>query len=846
MSNDDLVAIMTDDALGRLQNRNDDLGVLAAAELIQRKVDAGDVQGVPALIEELGKMGTTAGRLLRHFREMKRATPQGLYSIINGMVERRGNKLTESQANRLTAITEALMYHQNRLKDLMERAIRGENVDNEIKQAKADLERAESELNNLVNKVVEKGWGEIGVSIMQGNLLTPMSQFTNVGANLANALIKIPVDLLAAPIDRLAEVLGMNVERKHRVSLGAYMYGLRRFGSGFVEAIDQIITGKEEAGTEWRVNRGFMPIRSFMAAWSNKDLPLGADGKTSASQRTKLFVQGTLGIPAEVMFRFLSLGDTPFRRMVEGFELYQAGINKGLEGEALKRFVKYPNKEDLAYAEREGRKLTFQEETTASKAAEDAVSFFERLFARGFDWMPGVDGRAFGKFFVRANMPYVRTPANILYDTLTFVTPYVAIPRILGSIAKGDTHAASENLAKLIIGTTTMQVAAKMVSLGLISGAIEWTEDEEKNIAYDQFPPNSINVSALRRWIDTGDSSKQEDDFFVGYNKLGVIGAIIGATVKSTTRDEAREEDPFSVNKIIRDAFGINAFGSIAYMMDQSFLQGMNNLISVISSSDADDFERQFERWYSSMFQATSSIVLPNSLSAYHRAEREYMPDTRITKDMPLAERLIKRMEYTIRDRVGANNMPIRINWKGEPITQTPRGTSGFAYQFFDIMKTRQGEADDVSQEIWRLYEETEELSSIVGTPYYATTRKVSVPQMIERSNKEREAWARTGKTYTFLDDPDFVESKVYLSVEEINKAMELSGKERYALARQLMNTKEYMSEMSNMERIEALNKIDEKFSGFKEIDEDGNFRSHTLYLLDVIEQKYLEMKEDE
>jgi hypothetical protein len=161
-------------------------------------------------------------------------------------------------------------------------------------------------------------------------------------------------------------------------------------------------------------------------------------------------------------------------------------------------------------------------------------------------------------------------------------------------------------------------------------------------------------------------------------------------------------------------------------------------------------------------------------------------------------------------------------------------------------MKTRQGEADNVSQEIWRLYEETEELTSIVGTPYYATTRKVDVPNMSERSKKEKEAFNRTGKKYTFLDDVDFIDGSIYLSVEEINKAMELSGKERYALARQLMNTTEYMTEMSNAERIEALNEIDEKFNGLKEIDNDGNFRSHTLYLLDVIEQKYLEMKENE
>jgi len=43
-----------------------------------------------------------------------------------------------------------------------------------------------------------------------------------------------------------------------------------------------------------------------MAAISEGDIPL--------SQRAKLTLQGTLGAPAEIMFRALSFGDTPFRR----------------------------------------------------------------------------------------------------------------------------------------------------------------------------------------------------------------------------------------------------------------------------------------------------------------------------------------------------------------------------------------------------------------------------------------------------------------------------------------------------------------------------------------------------
>lgn len=842
MSEEDLVSIMTDDGLGRLSNRNDDVGVLAGAEIIRRKIADGDLDAIPPLIEELSKIGTTAGRILRHFRELKGSTPKGLTDIIEKMVEKRGNKLTDSQRTELQTYANKLFELQTKQRKLMERAIRGEDVETELNEVNKQLKEAERNMDTFANKYIEKGWGQIGQMLIQGNLLTPMSQFTNVGANLVNALVKVPVDLLALPLQKLAAKFGFTEGTDRQASISAYMYGIRKFGTGFMEAIDQIITGQESGDTEWRVNRGFAPFRSIMAAYRGGEaLPLGADGKASNSQRLKLFVQGTLGVPAEIMFRFLSLGDTPFRRMVEGYELYQAGLNMGLQGDALKKFLKYPTRAEMEAAAVEGRKLTFQEETVASKAAEDAVSFAERLFSKAFDWIPGVDGMAFGKFFVRSNIPYVRTPANILYDTLTFVTPYIAVPRMLAELSNGNAREASRTLAKLITGTTITQVGAMMVKEGLLSGAIDWEEDEEKNMAYDQFPPNSINVSGLQRWIKGESTAKQNDDYFIGYNKLGVIGAILGATAKSTRKDELGDIDPFSVNKILRDAFGINAFSSISYMMDQSFLQGMTNLIDVFSASDIDDLESTSERWLGSMFQAVSATVLPNTLSAINRMDREYMPDFRVTDDMSWEQRVLKKFEYTLRDRTfNTDGIPVRVNWKGEPIRQTPRGTSGFAYNMFDITKARQGEDDLVSNEVWRLYENTEELPSAVGTPYYAQKRKISVPSISTRTKKERDAFDKLGKDYQFLKDEEFVNGSVALNTEQINKLMEISGRQRYSELEALVASEEYMS-MTDKERIEAMNDINENYKSLKEYDGDS-FKPHTIQALDFIEEQYLKM----
>tara|TARA_Y100000289_G_C3931177_1_gene156521 strand:- start:497 stop:9928 length:9432 start_codon:yes stop_codon:yes gene_type:complete len=833
-SDSELIDIMTDDGLGRLSQRNDDLGVLASAEMINRAVARGDMDAIPDLIEEAAAMGTTAGRILRHLRELKGSTPKGIEQIIIKAVERKGNTLSDEQKSRLQKMAADMFRVGNEHEALMKRAIAGEDVEVELKAKTKEVKEAERALETFANATIERGWGEIGGLLIQGNLLTPMSQITNVGANMVNALGKVAVDAIALPIERMVNMFGIDSPMKRNYSINAYLHGMRRFGAGFVEALDQIYTGQEADVTEWRMTRGFAPFRSLMSAMGKGDLPLGPDGKAGLNTRAKLFVQGTLGIPAEVMFRFLSLGDTPFRRYVEGIELYQMGKNQGLEGDALKNFLKFPNKKAREMAEAEGKKLTYQEETIASRTADDFVKFVERMTARFFNWIPGTDGTAMARFLIRSNIPYRRTPANILYDTLTFATPYVAVPRMMAELKNGDARGASQTLAKSMIGGMATQVTLMMIREGLISGAIEWNEDEEKNIAYDQFPPNSINISALKRWMGGGDPAKQEDDEFISYMKLGILGTVMGSVVKGVDRTELKKRDYSGdqwVTHVIQDSFGIQAFSSIAHMMDQSFVQGMNNLVQVISTGD----ERTWENWLGTTFQAMSATALPNTLSAFYRAERDYLPDTRITKDMSFAERVMKKFEYTIKSRTfGLGELPIRRNWKGEKIEQTPRGTNGIAYQLFDITKSRQGEADAVSNEIWRLYEQTEDLTTVCGTPGYVQKKKLNVPNVRAKHIKMLE---EEGLNYTWVNDQEFMADRLYLNTDQLNRLMEASGKERYAEVEQFMETEEYNA-MDDEAKVEALNDINDNYNSAIEI-HDGKFRNHTKVLFEIMQEVY-------
>ena len=203
-----------------------------------------------------------------------------------------------------------------------------------------------------------------------------------------------------------------------------------------------------------------MPFRSLTAAVSNDGLPLMMDGKPTKidSQRVKLFVQGTLGIPAEIMFRLLSVGDTPFRRMFEGIELYEQANELGLEGEARDNYIKYPGKRAQQIAESRGRRITFQEETPASRAADEFVGILERLF----DGIPFMDG----KFLLGTFIPCRRTPANILYET-HLAAPPVAVARAYNAMSNGDGKEASQNIDEALIGGMASTTAMMLIKEGL-------------------------------------------------------------------------------------------------------------------------------------------------------------------------------------------------------------------------------------------------------------------------------------------------------------------------------------------------------------------------------------------
>ena len=834
MSPQELVSLMRGDALNNLATRNDDVGVLAGIELINRLQEEGNDIGIVSVLDQLAAVGTTAGRVLRHMAELKTSSPQGMANVIIKKSEAQGKILSEAQKKEILDATKRYMEAYRLAEKFMERGIAGEDVENQYKRAVDELDAAQRDMDTLANKYVEKTWAEIGQQLVQGNLLTMMSQSRNVVYNIANIIPKTVIDIMSMPTSKAFELLGLGKEQR-KLSLAGYLYAMNKFGGGVVEAMEQVITGREKDMSEWRMSRGFMPIRSLMHAMST-DLPEGQRLRDEFNQRAKLLVQGTFGIPAEAMFRLLSLGDVPFRRFAEGLELYNLGRGKGLEGEALAQFLKFPDKDSAEQGATEGRKLTFQEPMGLARGSMWIIDNMARGMGQAFKNVKGFNAEGFFKFLIRLNVPYVSTIANFTEETLTYASPVFGGGKMAIQMSNGEYTEASKTLSKVMVGQAVSSTALYLISEGLLSGSVDWEDDEKTNLMYDTFPPNSINVSGLRRLMNGEDPSPQAGDEFRSYQTLGVFGTIMGAYAHSTTPEAAREmqKQPFTSNNMLKKLFGFDNVSVIAYMMDQSFLQGLNGITSVIAStSDPDDFERAFFRYAETISKAFSSMFLPNVLSGIDQATREHLPDKR---DVDLADRI----KNHVRERTfNTGGLPVKVNWKGERIDQAPVGGNQFAYYMFDAMKSRTAPQDEVSIEILNLYLDTGVLTKAVGTPYYASSvyKKLRPPSV--KRGKAKKAYANLGKRYQFLDNPqeDFF---VRMTSEEINNALEMSNTLRYNDIQSYMQTEEYQK-MSNNEKIEALDDINDRYKSLLSYNPDGSFMEHSKYILEIMERRYLE-----
>tara|TARA_R110001606_G_scaffold2860_4_gene12387 strand:- start:938 stop:3472 length:2535 start_codon:yes stop_codon:yes gene_type:complete len=763
MTEEELLENMTAEGLNRVSSSagpgkgENDISVLAAVELINRKAEAGE--DVSELLIDLAKVGTTVGRMLRHFAELKSATPLGIVATIQGALSKVNRIMSQTQSEKLTDIAGRFIKAGSMVKDLRDQieSEYSKETESKLEKATKELDKVTRELNKFTSIIVPKKIMDLLSTTIQGNLLTPISQVTNVGANLFQIATSIPTRGFETLFSKITSKFSGGKSRSFKYSLMAIPYAIKQGGVGVAEAINTIIMGG--ASADKIVHTGFLPTAAFLAAISDtkfaamvnkalgKEVIKGdvlaqmANGKIAVSDRLKSLYEGVFGVAPEIMFRFLALGDKPFSRFAEGMEVYQQAAKLGLKGAALKNYVKYPNKKQQREITEAGRRLTFQQDSTIATGFFGATNWLEKQ---------GSVGKAVA-FALKLTMPYVKTPANIFTETLKFAVPGIGMASAIRNFQKKDMSSGASDLAKAATGQILVMVANKLIASGLVSGAFDDEDEDERSLKYLKFPPMSINRSGLSRLINGEDPEYRDGDVFIRYDKFGIPGMVIGARVTSIKNNltEAKDQEdgyyigendkglfePFSK---VFDELGVG-LGTVQFLNSQSFLTGANGLLSVLSGEAS---EYDVEKWFENTFRSLSAIPLPNTLSSIHRSVREYMPNIRTNS-------VEKKFKYILMDRLfDTDGIPIKIDLLGNKIPQTPEGADEWIFNMLDFTKKQKSRDQLVLNEIYRLYELQEQSDVIPGFPQRIKkipTRHPETGAKVTGWNPEKEEEYRRG-----------------------------------------------------------------------------------------------------
>jgi len=696
MPDDMLWQRMSETTPGVALNSEENYGVLAGLEYMNRKLQAGeDVQPV---IEHLAKMGTSVGQLLRQFGELRNKVPEHLLAMVEKMLAKHKRFLVDGQKQELIrraradfAARDALRQAEAEYKEDFSEA-NAKKVD----QLNREADKTNRRLINYVRDVSPRSVSEILTLALQGNLLTPMSQVANIAGNLSFVPLQASYRSVAASLDALHTYFTgtSRTVLAPQVGTGAMVRGA---GRGVRQAAQQMRYGIESGSVAGEKITGFRPVRSFLQAVKADNLPVDKSGRIPRGDRLKKLLEAFVGSSAEPMLRALAFGDMPFKQGARQRLLTEQGRIRGLKGEELQQFVRFPDRKALTVVDRESREAVFQQENRAANIVYHVKQQLRDIPVAG----PTLD--------VVATMvvPYVKTPVNLAWEGLQFAAPELSLARALFFATKKRRREAYMALGKAVTGQMMLLGAYYLYKHGLMSGDPD-KEKKLRGLQYGTLAPNSVNLSGIRRLKQGEDPAWREGDTIMGYNKLGFFGIVANMVASS---EDARKKEAVRSGQT-PDAAALDYFGRVVNTYPQlasatlntTMLKGTSTLLEAIES-------QRYDYWLSSMFQAASSIPLPNTLAAVNRTRMVYLPemkgDTRLDS---FANAVKAKLMMT-------DDLPLKRDFFGRPIQATPASAEPWVYNFIDVTKQRQIPADPFIRQVWDVYQATGDAGAIPSIP---------------------------------------------------------------------------------------------------------------------------------
>jgi hypothetical protein len=742
-----------EDVISAANSRNDIVGDVAKVTMYKRYADAGDAVRANQYLEMVTKPGTDLGQRLNVFKLIK-MEPSAYASAVAKVVEKSGYRIDEAMAGRIANLKKLSNSAENRFNSLAEKA-RNSLDDVDIKaaiNAEKNYTKSLYDLQIVEGRLIPKKlFAETLPTIIQGNLLSPISLTTNIWSNVINA----PLRMASRQGAFLTQEVGRAFQKLAGKELGPRLIapptggitrtieagkaGLRGIGEGLVGvrrglSAEGLLSGEKI--------KGFKPLTAFKQFWTGeglaKPIQKGFRGaSTQALDRLRLATEATLGVPAETMLRLLQLGDAPFRRIAQARLLSEQAQLAGKTGKALQVAVRLPTAQQLSKIEQEAAEAVFQQDTVLTRAALSAANLF------GAGNKSGI-ARLIGKSII----PYAKTPANVIDEMLEFSLPPYALIKAVRAAKSKDYRTSQMMIGKALTGSVLIGVAKTLSDAGIIGGKPSVSE-KVRDVQYQTLTPRSINLSALNRFANGESTAIEPGDKVISLDKMGITGAILSIINSSMDATKQGKEGSFEFSSLLPE--------TLSFAFNQSFLKGTNSLLSAMMDGSG----ATLDKWISDYYGVVASIPFPNTLTAVSRSMRETMPEKFQIKDVPGdgVERMINVFGEVLSRRLPSmdEDMPRRIDIWGREVPQTPEGADPIAYNFFDVTKGREVSYDPITLGIYKIFKATDDGDVVPPKPLRNfTLRNVQYrldPELYEKYARMRGRASRRAAEAMFADN---------------------------------------------------------------------------------------------
>lgn len=685
--------------------------------------------------ERLVAIGTNLGRALQRFTELrKRSMSLRTESLIRKFEQDKKRTIPQAIKERLKTIS--TLFDKKKEEYERARQLAGENafatspIDSRytnmelFKKLERELEGLAETYAKLASPYLEQAsYSKTAKTLIQGNLLTPNSGIVNIAANTIKAILNLPVNAISSIISKFTR----NTTSTYR-GVGYYGAALKYgFMQGGRNAARIIKKGNiPETIQTLEVENGFNGFRSLSQLLGS--LIDAAKGESSEEIATKYgysltqagkipkkemvikFWEGIVGLPAELMFRFLGSADAVFKNTAYFGALYEQAMIEVAAGRLDKsdvdNFIKLNSDFTNDAAKNEALRFVYANRTPVSKFIGGALSIKPK---------DNIITKAL-KLVGSGVIPYVNVPTNIIAEYAQFMMPEYGA--VMGGIylkqssdakkkmnsAKNpqnklkaeaemlaNKRRAEESLARAAVGLGMSMLIKTFVDSGAISASAQDEDEKRKDYVYRFERPYSINLSLLER-ARKGESDGfwRPGDAIIDYRFLGVIGGMMFISAKearSAEKEKRKETANAPLWQNLTDLpLPFDAKETLQYVIEQSFLRGLNQMMQAFDPRQAD--RGGVERAATGVLTTLSTAILPNSLAIIDRMNRTYVPEF----DSPYSG--IEKVQYDFINKLkerwpfdDPNSLPAKVDPFGRRILQTPEDRNAFIYNTFDITK---------------------------------------------------------------------------------------------------------------------------------------------------------------